>query len=419
MSIIPFPGKADGRPRSYAYPSARNTIGPAELEAASDVLASGRFTMGPKVRAFEEAFAEWIGSPHAVMVNSGSSANLLMVESMMRGTDRPMPWRPGDEVLVPALSWPTTVWPIVQLGLTPVFTDIDPDTLAIDPASARTVVSDRTRGMVLIHVLGQAPNMQPILEFNAAHGIELLEDSCETLGAHAGGRHTGTIGTMGSFSFYFSHHLTAIEGGMVATADEGLRDDLRSMRSHGWARDRGDRDRWISANRDIDPRFLFVGTGYNLRPIELNAAIAMVQLDRLEEMLKQREEIAELVAGWISTNGWLRLYGAERLGAPRVAGRPWLEHSWMMLPFELADDAPVSKDDVTEYLEKAGIETRPIVAGNLVRHPAVRQIEYRAAESLANADRVLERGFMIGCHPMSEPHELRRLETALTNLASL
>jgi CDP-6-deoxy-D-xylo-4-hexulose-3-dehydrase len=224
---------------------------------------------------------------------------------------------------------------------------------------------------------------------------------------------------MGSFSFYFSHHLTTIEGGMVAVADEGLRDDLRSMRSHGWARDRGDRDEWVEANSKIDPRFLFVGTGYNLRPMEINAAIGLVQLNRLENMLKMREEIAILTAGWTSSIPWLRMFGSDRLGAPRLAGRPWLEHSWMMLAFELAPDAPIDIDEVVRHLESSGIETRPIVAGNLVRHPAVRQIRYRAADSLATADRVLERGFMIGCHPVSEPFELDRLAASFAELASL
>jgi CDP-6-deoxy-D-xylo-4-hexulose-3-dehydrase len=404
---------------NYVYPVAKDTFGPDELAAAHDVLASGRFTMGPLVREFETAFADWVGSPHAVMVNSGSSANLLMVEAMLRGTDRDERWQPGDEVLVPALAWPTTVWPLVQLGLTPVFADIDPNTLAIDLASAKSVVSDKTRGMFLIHVLGQPPDMAAVAEFNEAHGIELLEDSCEALGSHAAGQHAGTIGRMGSFSFYFSHHLTTIEGGMVTTNSEAIRDDLRSMRSHGWARDRGDRQQWADANPQIDSRFLFIGSGYNLRPTEINAAIGLVQLDRLDGMLAEREDIATKVAGWIDANPWLRLIGSDRLGAPGLDDRSWRRHSWMMLPFEVAEDAPLDTAAVVDHLERSGIETRPIVAGNLVRHPAMDHVEYRTAASLATADRILERGFMIGCHPMTEATELEVLETALTSLEQL
>ena len=402
----------------YIYPLAVNTLGPAELEAAFEVLASGRFTMGSRVREFEETFADWIGSPYAVMVNSGSSANLLMVEAMLRGSNVEPPWRPGDEVLVPALAWPTTVWPLVQLGLVPVFTDVDRDTLAIDLDSAASVVSNRTRGMMLIHVLGQSADMGAVGEFNSARGIQLLEDSCESLGAHAGGRHVGTIGQMGSFSFYFSHHLTTIEGGMIATASKRLRDDLCSMRSHGWARDRDDRQQWYDANPEIDPRFLFVGTGYNVRPMDLNAAIGLVQLKRLDGMLQRREKIAALMADWVSAIPWLRMYGSDRLDAPRLTKRPWREHSWMTLAFEVAADAPLETEQVVRHLEASGVETRPIVAGNLVRHPAMHDIRYRAADSLATADRVLEQGFMIGCHPMTEPAELERLEASFTQLAS-
>ena len=410
-----------GRPAvtEYAYPVAADTFGPEERAAVEEVLASGRFTMGPRVAEFEAAFAEWVGSPHAVMVNSGSSANLLMVEAMLRGSDAEPGWQPGDEVLVPALAWPTTVWPLVQLGLTPVFVDIDPDTLAIDLASAESVVSDKTRGMFLIHVLGQPPDMAAVVEFNRAHGLHLLEDTCEALGSHAGGSHAGTIGRMGSFSFFFSHHLTTIEGGMVTTGSEGIRDDLRSMRSHGWARDRGDRQQWADANPEIDPRFLFVGTGYNLRPTEINAAIGMVQLGRLDDMVRRRHELAAHAAQWVTDIPWLRLIGSERLGAPALDARSWLAHSWMMLAFEVAGDAPVSAQAAARRLEDMGIETRPIVAGNLVRHPAMDRIQYRTADSLAIADRILERGFMIGCHPTAEQSAIDHLEAAFSTLGEL
>jgi len=403
----------------YSYPVAEDTFGPEELAAVEEVLASGRFTMGPRVGEFEAAFAEWVGSPHAVMVNSGSSANLLMVEAMVRGSDAEPRWQPGDEVLVPALAWPTTVWPLVQLGLIPVFADIDPNTLAIDLASAESVVSDKTRGMFLIHVLGQPPDMTAVAEFNRAHGLHLLEDACEALGSHAGGRHAGTIGPMGSFSFFFSHHLTTIEGGMVTTGSEGIRDDLRSMRSHGWARDRGDRQQWADANPGIDSRFLFVGTGYNVRPTEINAAIGMVQLGRLDDMVRRRRELAAHTATWVADIPWLRLIGSERLDDPALDARPWLTHSWMMLAFEVAEDAPESAQRIAQRLEDLGIETRPIVAGNLVRHPAMDNIEYRAADSLAVADRILERGFMIGCHPTAEPQEIEHPEAAFSSLEKL
>jgi CDP-6-deoxy-D-xylo-4-hexulose-3-dehydrase len=152
--------------------------------------------------------------------------------------------------------------------------------------------------------------------------------------------------------------------------------------------------------------------------MDLNAAIGLVQLTRLDGMLHRREEIATLMADWVSAIPWLRMYGSDRLHAPRLAKRPWREHSWMTLAFEVAADAPIDAEQVVRHLEASGVETRPIVAGNLVRHPAMHKIQYRAADSLATADRVLEHGFMIGCHPMTEPAELERLEASFTKLAS-
>ncbi len=192
------------------------------------------------------------------MVNSGSSANLLVVDALLRRSQVEAPLRPGDEVLVPGLAWPTTVWPLVQLGLTPVFVDIDPVTLSIDLESAHAALGPRTRAMFLVHVLGRAADMTALGRFCADHGLHLLEDSCESLGAHWAERHVGTFGLAGSFSFYFSHHVSTIEGGMVVTNDPVLHDDLLSLRAHGWVRERSDRPRWAERFPGLDERFQLV-----------------------------------------------------------------------------------------------------------------------------------------------------------------
>ncbi len=271
---------------STPYRLAADTLSGEEISAAKAVLDSGRLTMGDRVRAFEEQFAVAVGARHAVMVNSGSSANLLIVDGLLRRTAGEAPLRAGDEVLVPALSWPTTVWPIVQLGLVPVFVDIDPTTLAIDLESARQAIGPRTKAMFLIHVLGRAAGMGEYQRFCARHGLRLIEDVCESLGAHSEGRHVGTFGDAGSFSFYFSHHISTIEGGMVVTNDAELCDDLRSLRAHGWVRDRTDKARWKESSPGIDERFLFIAPGYNVRPTEIQGAIGSAQLRRLETMLR-------------------------------------------------------------------------------------------------------------------------------------
>lgn len=402
------------------YPLAADTMGSEEIEAAKAVLDSRRLTMGERVRVFEQALAEWTGAPHVVMVNSGSSANLLMVDALLRRCGRTPPLRPGDEVLVPGLSWPTTVWPLGQLGLVPVFADVHLDTLAMDLDSARAALSPRTRAMMLIHVLGRVPPMEAYTAFCQEHGLTLLEDACEGLGGHHAGHHAGTFGLMGSFSFYYSHHISTIEGGAVVTHDGALADDLRSLRAHGWIRDRSDRHTWEQRHPDFDPRFLFVTSGYNVRPMELQAAIGLVQLARLDGMLAAREDLARRVTRRIAHLPWLRLLGSETLppeGSP--VKRYHRSHSWMMLPFLVDERAPFGAEAVKARLEEAGVETRPIIAGNLARHPGVERFTTRTASSLATCERLFARGFMIGCHPNPGAEALQTLEAGLESLDSL
>lgn len=391
------------------------------------MLDSGRLTMGEKVAQFEREFAAYVGAKYAIMVNSGSSANLLMVDAMLQRLRASAPWKQGDEVIVPALAWPTTVWPLAQLGLVPVFVDVDPDTLAIDLKSAESVLGPKTRGMFLIHVLGQAAPASYYTDFCNRHGLTLLEDCCESLGARAsitlsGGdfptAHVGNFGVAGSFSFYYSHHLSTIEGGMIVTSDDALADDFRSLRAHGWTRDRSDRASWsVSMSAGFDERFLFIMPGYNVRPTEIQGAIGSVQLRRLPEMLLARDQVACGVYEQVMRIPWLKLVGAEHLiHDPASTTR---SHSWMTLPLIVDDGAPLSRNEVVARLSKCGVDTRPIIAGNLVRHPATWSTRFKRAASLVVADRVFERGFMIGCHPNVSPESLILLERAFTSLGKL
>jgi CDP-6-deoxy-D-xylo-4-hexulose-3-dehydrase len=378
------------------YPMAIDTFGDEECDAAKRVIDSGRMTMGPEVEAYESEFAAWVGSKYAVAVNSGSSANLLAVEMILRRTTHELLWEPGDEVLVPALAWPTTVWPLVQLGLVPVFCDVDPTTLAISLHSARSVISDKTRGMFLIHVLGRCPNMAAYVQFCEEHKLTLLEDVCESLGAHHNERHAGRFGKLGTFSTYFSHHISTVEGGVVVTDDRQMRDDLVSARSHGWARGRTDADTWASLYPELDPRFLFVSPGYNVRPTEIQAAIGRVQLRKLDSMLDARESLALYVHKVLP--GWLALVGSETLSV-QARWRKHRSHSWMMLPF-IVGAGGLSREAMCRHLESKGVETRPILAGNLLAHPAMSGVRHRCAEDLPNANRAMSCGFMVGCHPI-------------------
>lgn len=248
----------------------------------------------------------------------------------------------------------------------------------------------------------------------------LVEDCCESLGAHWAGRHVGTTGLAASFSFYFSHHISTIEGGMVVTNDSGLADELRGLRAHGWIRDRSDRDAWSAAYPDFDPRFLFATVGYNVRPTEVQGAIGTVQLRRLDEMLFARESLARAVLGWLKASApWLELIGTDALGTPVPVDRRGRTHSWMTLPLRLRPGAPLDRNAVVAHLERSGVETRPIIAGNLARHPAVAQIAHRATQSMSNCDALLRDSFMIGCHPTLSTSSLNALERAITSLAQL
>jgi CDP-4-dehydro-6-deoxyglucose reductase, E1 len=400
------------------YPLAANTFGPEEIEAATGVLGSGRLTMGDEVRAFEREFAEWTGARHAVMVNSGSSANLLAVDALLRRSQREGLLKRGDEVLVCGLSWPTTVWPLAQLGLVPVFVDANPDTLALDLSSAKKALNAKTRGMFVVPVLGRLPDMAEYVAFCNEHGLALIEDCCESLGAFSAGRHAGLFGTMGTFSFYFSHHISTIEGGMIVCDDGELHDDLLSLRSHGWTRDRSDRALWRDQHPEIDERFLFIMGGYNVRPTDIQGAIGRVQLTRLNSMLEARELLAHSVLNWTRRSApWLRLLGSECLPSERRAhAREQRNHSWMTLPFLVAADAPFRRAEVTRLLEQQGVETRPIIAGNLARHPASARFDLRAVDDMSTCDELLERGFMIGCHPAATPSALETLERGIAAL---
>jgi CDP-6-deoxy-D-xylo-4-hexulose-3-dehydrase len=400
---------------SATYPLAINTLGAEELAAAHRVLASGRLTMGDQVARFEAEFARYVGSEHALMVNSGSSANLLIIEMLLRRTRAEAPLHGGDEVIVPSLAWPTTVWPIAQLGLVPVLVDIDPNTLAIDLDSAESVVGPRTKAMFMINVLGRLPEMARYVEFCDANGLVFIEDSCETLGAYSGGRHAGTFGVMGSFSSYFSHHLNTIEGGMVVTSDPELLDDLMSARSHGWSRGRSDSLKWQLESPGIDDRFLFVSGGYNVRPTEIQGAIGSVQLARLDSMIEARVRLAQRIADLVSVHApWLELIGSDRLAEQG----PQRSHSWMTLPFRLRRDAPIDVVTLGKFFEGYGVETRPVIAGNIARHPAMRRFEWRAADVLTECDELLENGLMIGCHPEVDASSMATLEGAFEALGS-
>lgn len=360
--------------------------GAEEVRAALAPMLSQSVTSGGLVREFESAFADFIGAKHAVMVNSGSSANLLAVAALA-AQGVPKGLRPGDEVIVPAVTWPTTVTPILQNGGVPVFVDVDPHTLNLRPEDLEQALSPRTRAIFVVHLLGNPVAMDPLMSFAKEHDLWVMEDTCESLGTKINGRYAGAIGDMGTFSFYFSHHITTVEGGMLVTDNPQLADLTRSLRSHGWTRDLSNRKEVESASPWIDPRFLFVYLGYNVRPMEVQAAFGLVQLKRLEQFNEARRRNARLLLAALSDIEEIDFVVEQEGG----------RSTWFGFPVMLRDAE--TRQALSRHLEERRIETRPIVAGNLTVQPAFRDSPHRTVGSLANATMIGQRGLFIGNHP--------------------
>ena len=385
-------------------PLASSGLRKKDIDEVIRVLNSGQLTMGPVVHEFEDAMSNYLGLKHFVMTNSGSSANLLMVESLLRPTKSSPKVHHGDAFLVPAIAWPTTVWPIIQLGLRPIFVDIDPETLGIDLQIVESLVHEAdgaVRGIFPIHPLGLALDPIKLQSIADMFELSLINDVCESLGSWRHNLHAGAVGHASSYSFYFSHHITTMEGGGVATNDDQVADDLRSMRSHGWSRDRSDASEWHRKTTYNDSRFLFVSTGYNVRPMEIQAAIGLVQLQDLDKFVQRRRNIVETVQSVLKGSD-IRLIGYDIAQVHSGA------HSWMLMPLQITGKhASRRKERIIQYLNENLIETRPILTGNFLAQPAVRRItrDLVSPDQFPNATHISQSSFMTSCH-----HDLNDLQ---------
>jgi len=337
-----------------------------EIIAVNNCLRSGNYTQGDLVEEFEKKFAEWNGSRYSVMVNSGSSANLLMI-SMLK---EKFGLKQGDEVLVPSVTWPTTVYPIIQNNLIPVFCDVD-ESFNISLESIKKMKTNKTRAIFVVHLLGQPAKIQEIKRFCEDNNLILIEDCCESLGAKCNGIKVGNFGVMASFSFYFGHHMTTIEGGIILTNDSEVWDILRSMRSHGWVRN-SLRSQKYSLFEDTD--FLFDMLGYNLRSTDVNASIGLVQLKKLDEIIKKRVENHRYFLNKILALG---------LGCQKVDLEETSSFSLAVLFRNKSE-----RDYILKELNNQDIECRPVVAGNLLRQPVFSKGAMKADFTIPMADKI-------------------------------
>jgi CDP-6-deoxy-D-xylo-4-hexulose-3-dehydrase len=384
---------------SYRFPLATTTWGDEELAAMQRVIASGRFTMGESVQRFEQDFAAFIGSRHAVMVNSGSSANLLMTAALCHSAQPSFRLQRGDEVLVPAVSWSTTYFPLHQYGLKLRFVDIDLETLNYDLDQLRAAVTPRTRAIMVVNLLGNPNDFDRIAAIAREHDLVVLEDNCESLGARWSGRHAGTFGAVGSFSTFFSHHICTMEGGVAVTDDEELYHLMLSLRAHGWTRNLPKENR-VCGTRSDDPfeeSFRFVLPGYNLRPLELEGAIGIEQIRRIPDLIEARRR-----------NG-RRLQQALGDHPDLMIQRELGESSWFGFSLVIRPGSRLTRRALRAELDRLGFECRPIVAGNFTKNEVIRFFDHSVHGTLANAEHIDAHGLFVGNHHYDIPEAIEAL----------
>jgi CDP-6-deoxy-D-xylo-4-hexulose-3-dehydrase len=367
------------------YPLASSTWGDEEQNALQEVISTGKFTMGEQVKEFETKFAKHFGTKYSVMFNSGSSANLALLAALRYDKNVKLPI--GSNIIVPAVSWSTTYYPVNQLGYILNFVDIDVDTLNIDLSKVNAAINSDTSAILAVNLLGNPCELQMLKKIASENDLILIEDNCESMGATLNERHSGTFGLAGTYSSFFSHHISTMEGGLVTTDSESLMQTLKSIRAHGWTRDLPDKN-FVhdKTGDDWDDLYRFVLPGYNLRPLEMEAALGIQQLNKLDNFVFQRRANAKYLD---SISSKLRNYRFQKeIG----------NSSWFGFSIVLNGSLKGMRRQIIEMLSQHGIETRPIVTGNFTANPVMHHMEYLPLPELINAQEIHENGFFVGNH---------------------
>jgi len=382
---------------------AADTWGREEREAIERVLDSGRYTIGPEVEAFEKAFADYHGSKYAIMVNSGSSANLIAVARLFYIATSPL--LPGDEIIVPAISWSTTYHPLQQYGLKLRFVDVEIDTLNIDVSQLKNALSPKTRAIFAVSILGNPAALDEIRSFADANELFMFEDNCESLDAELGDKKAGTYGDISTFSFFFSHHISTGEGGMVLTNSMEIDGLCRSIRAHGWVRDVPKDAKIFPPGEDsFAEAYRFVMPGYNVRPQEINAAVGLEQLKKLPKMTAQRRANLKLFQDCFT--------GHKNFIIQRENGKS----SSFCFPMIVRPESGLDRTDVFAPLKEAEIGFRMVTGGCFPRHDAIKYFDYDIVDQLANADIVHDQGFFVGNHPYDLSQQILKLRDIFNSL---
>lgn len=366
------------------------------VEASLDFwLTTGRFA-----RQFEDAFSTWWGHRHCLLVNSGSSANLLALSALMSPQLGNRSLQPGDEVITCATGFPTTVAPILQNHLIPVFLDVHIPTYNMDVNRLEEAIGPRTRAIILAHTLGNPFNLDAVMEVARRHGLWVIEDCCDAVGAEFRKQKVGTFGDLATVSFYPAHHITMGEGGAVLTSNPRLKKIVESLRDWG-------RDCWCEPGRDntcgkrfdwqlgdlphgYDHKYTYSHLGYNLKLTDMQAAVGLSQLAKLPAFITRRQENFSYLLERLSPL-------ESQLELPKPT--PHSDPSWFGFPITLRETAPISRADLIQHLESERIGTRLLFGGNLLRQPAFQGVPHRVVGTLQNSDRVMNQTFWIGVFP--------------------
>lgn len=384
---------------SVTYPLATSSWGEEEQQAIQRVMESGMFTMGKHVAEFERLFTDYVGSKYCVMVNSGSSANLLMVAALFYTKNPRLKLQRGDEVIVPAVSWSTTYYPLYQYGLKIKFVDIDLHTLNYDLDQLEQAVTDRTRAIMAVNLLGNPNDFGRIQQIIGKRDIVLMEDNCESMGARYQDKQAGTFGVMGSFSSFFSHHISTMEGGLIVSDNEELYQILLSLRAHGWTRNLP-KHNLVCDEKSDDPfeeSFRFVLPGYNVRPLELEGALGVEQVKRLPKMVEERRKNGKLLQTALGNHPDI------------IIQREIGESSWFGFSLVIRPGSTLTRKVLVTKLNELGFECRPIVAGNFAKNEVVKYFDSEVHGSLKNAEHIDQNGLFVGNHHYPIPEAFAAL----------
>ena len=363
-----------------------------DINKGIEVLKSKQITMSKHTENFEKNFAKCVGSKFALMVNSGSSANLIALFTSINPMHK-KPLKRGDEVIIPAICWSTSLWPIIQAGLKPVFVDVDMDTLNISVEELNNKITKKTKAIMCVHILGLSSDMWAIKRICTERKLILFEDTCESLGSRFNNKDLGTFGNYGTYSFYYSHQITSGEGGMVVFNDKISYNIGKSLRSHGWSRGTSFHNEYAKKYKNLNNKFLFINSGFNLRPTDVQAAIANNQLKRLNKFKFIRNQNRnKIIASIKNSKNWKNQFNF-------INPKKNISPSWFGLPILLNEKYKNKLEKFLKFLDFNGIENRPILSGNFTNQPANKLYKLlNKKNTFPNADLIQKTGFFLGLH---------------------